>query len=269
MKSKHIIKNHVRFKGDFKREVKDEIAGRDLAEFVAEQLRQKNYAVHSVEDDEIWFTVNVVSGSIEYGLMVSHSYMSDEYWEISCPRSLGFFARLKRKSEDTELQNLVNTLDEILRDEGTIKNIKWFSEYSDLTDSYITKPIAKRLRLADKYFEKLVLPLMITGWILAAIGGIVFGKESLLLRIGSIIFLLPFIYFFGFMAVRFLWGLVEDVKKTYRKRQKKKWLKWFTGVAIIAVLVVPFFLGFLNNSSIERVMPSIEKFISQVQFIII
>jgi hypothetical protein len=41
MKSKHTIKNHARFKGDFKKDVKGEIDGRDLAEFIAEQLRQK------------------------------------------------------------------------------------------------------------------------------------------------------------------------------------------------------------------------------------
>ena len=52
MKSKHIIKNHVRFKGEFKKKFKDEFPCRDLAEFIAGQLRQKNCIVNSVEYEE-------------------------------------------------------------------------------------------------------------------------------------------------------------------------------------------------------------------------
>ena len=103
MESKHIIKNHVRFKGEFKKGFKEEFPGRELAEFIAEQLQQKNYVVNSVEYEEPWFTVNAVSGSIEYPLMVSHSAMEEDYWEISCPRTLRFFARLRGKSEDVEM----------------------------------------------------------------------------------------------------------------------------------------------------------------------
>ena len=60
MKSPHIINNHVRFKGPFERQVKDEFAGRDLAEFIGESLRQKSFAVNSVKYEEPWFTVNVM-----------------------------------------------------------------------------------------------------------------------------------------------------------------------------------------------------------------
>ena len=63
-KTKNIVKNHVRFKGEFKKEIKDEFPGRDLAEFIAEQLRQKEIVVSSVDYEEIWFTINVISGSI-------------------------------------------------------------------------------------------------------------------------------------------------------------------------------------------------------------
>ena len=105
--------------------------------------------MNSVAYEELWFIVNVVSGSIEYPLMVSHSAMEDDYWEISCPRTLRFFARLRGKSEDTELQNLVNTLDEILQDEKTITHIKWYGDYSELADDYVQKPVANRFRFVS------------------------------------------------------------------------------------------------------------------------
>lgn len=226
MKSKHNIKNHVRFKGDFKKEAQKEIPGRDLADFVAEQLRRKNFAVHSVENDEIWFTVKVSSGSIEYPLMISHSYLSDDYWEISCPWTLGFFARLFGKSEEPELKNLVETLDEILKTDKIITDIKWYGDYDDLTDDYIQKTAAKRMGIVGKYLYKIFLPLCITGWILAAIGGIRSGKESILLRIGVIMFMLPIASYFGFLAINLLWALVDDIKESFQKHLKKKWLRW-------------------------------------------
>jgi len=260
MESKQIIKNHVRFKGEFKKEFKDEFRGRDLAEFIAERLRQKNYVVNSVEYEEPWFTVNVVSGLIEYPVMVSHSAMEDRYWEVSCPRTLGFFARFRGKSEDAELQNVVNALDEILQDEKTITDVKWYGDYSDLEDDYVQKPVAKGLNIIGKYIEKLVMPLCLTGCILALIGGIRSGKESLLLRIGTIMFLLPLIVWFSLMVINFSWLLIDDIKESYRKGLKKKWLRWFFVLAIIAMLLVPVLFGLLDIPSVDKVMPSIEKF---------
>lgn len=261
MKSKRIIKNHVRFKGAFKKEFKDEIPGRDLAEFIAEQLRQKNCVVNSVEYEELWFTVTVVSGFIEYPLMVSRSAMEEDYWEISCPRTLKFFARLRGKSEDVELQSLVNVLDEILQDKKTITHIKWYSDYSDLTDGYVRKPVARHLNIAGKYLSKLAPPICLTGWILALVGGIRSGKESLLLHIGAIMFLLPIGLFFCLIVLNFLWALIDDIRESYRKGKKKKWLRWFFYFAIIAMLVGPFFLGLLRIPSVDKVMPTIEKFL--------
>ena len=252
MKTKHIIKNHVKFKGEFKKEFKNEIPGKDLADFLALHLRQKYYVVNSVENDEIWFTVNVVSGSIEYSLMVSHSAMEDDYWEISCPRTLRFFARLRGKSEDAELQSLLNALDEILQEEKTITDIKWYSDYSDLTDDYIQKPVAKRLNVIGKYLEKLFLPLCLTGSILALIGGIRSGKESLLLRIGTIIFLLPIITLFGLSIINLIVGLIDNTIESRRKGLKKKWLIWYFFLAFIVIFAVSFLTGFFRISSIQK-----------------
>jgi hypothetical protein len=248
MKSKQIIKNHVRFKSDFNKEAQDEIPGRDLAEFLAEQLRGKKYVVNSVDCEEPWFTINVISGSIQYLLMISINYENKDYWEVSCPRTLGFFARLRGKSEDTELQNLVNTLDEILQGEKTITGIKWYSDILDLAADYVQRPIAKRLYIAGKYFdEKVFLPLCLIGGLLVLVGGIRYGKESLLLRIGGIVFLLPFLIYLGFIAVNHFVALIYDIKETHRKRTKKKWLRWFVYIVIIAMLVVPFFLGLFHS----------------------
>jgi hypothetical protein len=268
MKSNQIIKNHVRFKGQFKKEFKDEFPGRDLAEFITERLRQENCVVNSVEYTEPWFTVNVVSGSIEYPLMVSHSAMEGDYWEISCPRTLGFFARLRGKSEDAELQSVVNALDEILQDEETITDIKWYGDYSDLSDDYVQEPVAKGLSIIGKYLEKLVLPLCLTGCILALIGGIRSGKESILLRIGTIMFLLPIVVWFGLMVINFSWALIDDIKESYRKGLKKKWLRWFFVLAIIAMLVGPFFLGYFDIIP-DRMESSIQKFFWAVMVLLV
>jgi hypothetical protein len=260
MKSKHIIKNHVRFKGEFKKEFKDEFPGRDLAEFIAKQLRQKKCVVNSVEYADPWFTVNVVSGSIEYPLMVSHSAFEEDFWEISCPRTLGRLAVYRGKSEDTEMQNLVNALDEILQDKETITDIKWFSDYSDLTDDYIKKPVAKRLSVVGKYLKKLAPPLCITGWVLVLIGGISGGKESLLLRIGAIMFMLPIVTFFGLIVINLVVALISDVHESFQKKKKKRWGRWLFAVFIISLFVVPFILGYFDIPS-ERIAPSIEKFV--------
>jgi hypothetical protein len=263
------IKDCVRFKGDFKKEFKDEFPGRDLAEFIAEQLREIELVVNSVEYEELWFTVNVVSGSIKYPLMVSRSSMEDDYWEISCPRTLGFFARLCGRSEDTELKNLISALEEILQNEKRITDIKWYSDYSDLTDDYIKKPGLKRLSIVGKYSYKLFLPLCVIGFILAIVGGISNGKESLLLRIGSIMFLLPFIAFVVFLVANFFMTLVYDIRDSHRVRSKKKWLRWFSYIAVIAMLVVPFFLGLSKNPYIEKSMPIIEKFFLAVMALLL
>ena len=131
MKSKSPIKTDVRFRGGgFKTEHSDEFAGRDLAEYIGEHFRQKGHTVNSVEYEEPWFTVKVVSGSIEYPLMVSHSAMKEDFWEISCPHTLGTLDRFRGKSEDAELQNLTDTLDAILHENEIITDIKWYSDYS-------------------------------------------------------------------------------------------------------------------------------------------
>ena len=271
MKSKHTIKNHARFKGDFKKDVKGEIDGRDLAEFIAEQLRQKNHVVRSVENDEIWFTVNVTSGSIEYPLMVCRSIENDDYWEISCPRTLGFFARLLGKSENTELQNLIDALDGILQGEKTVTDIKWYSDYLELSDDYIQKPGEKRLSVVGKYLQKLFLPLCLTGWVLALIGGILHGKESVLIRVGVIMFLLPIASYFGFIVISGLWGLVDDIKESFQKKKKKKWGRWFVALFFVSLFLAPFlgfFTGLLRNPAIERAMPTIETFMFRAMILI-
>jgi hypothetical protein len=187
--------------------------------------------------------------------------MEDGYWEVSCPRTLGFFARLRGKSEDAELQNVVNALDEILQDEETITDVKWYGDYLDLTDGYVREAGVKRLSIVGKYLYKLAMPLCVGGWVLMLIGGIRSGKESLLLRIGTIMFLFPIVSYFGFLGINVLWGLIDDIKKSYRKGLKKKWLRWFFVLTIIAMFVVPVLLGLLRVPSADKVMPTILKYV--------
>lgn len=254
------INQHVRFRGGgFKTEHADEFAGRDLAEYLAAHLQQNGFVVNAVEYEEPWFTVTVVSGAIEYPVMVSYSAMKEGYREVSCPRTLGFFARLGGKSEDTELENLTNTLNKILRENETITDIKWYSDYSTLTDDYIQKPAARYLATFGNYLEKVFLPVCATGWVLALIGGINGGKESLLLRIGAIMFMGPIILWFCLFVLNISVAFMYDIKGTHRERSRKKWLRWLAYCLILSAMILPFFLGVIDIPS-DKVMPSVEKF---------
>ena len=193
--------------------------------------------------------------------MISCSAIEEGYWEISCPRTLGALARFRGKSEDVELQAVVKALGEILQAGETITDIKWFSDFSGLTDGYAKTAASKRFTVFTKYFEKMFLPLCWGGCLVALIGGITGGEKSVLIRIGTIMFLLPIVVFFGSIVVGLLWRLVSDIKKNYRERSKKKWLRWFAYLGVIAVLVVPFLLGLLDIESVDRVMPSIQRFV--------
>ena len=269
MKSGTAIKQSVRFKGDFKKEkVKGELPGRDVAEFIAGRLREKNFPVQSVENEEIWFTVNVVSGSIEYPLMVCQSSINADYWEISCPQTLGFFARLFGKSEDAEMQNLTDALDGILQGEKTITDIKWYSDYAELSDDYAQKRGEKRLSVVGKYLQKLFLPLCLSGMVLIIIGAIRNGEGGFLLRLGGIIFSLPFIAFLGLFAINILWALIDDIKESFLKRTKKKWVRWLFALFFVSMIVVPFFLGLMKNQAVERAMPTIQKYMFRLMILV-
>ena len=254
--SSKAIKQFVRFKAPFAKEVKEEIPGRDLAQFLAEQLQAKGLAVRPVENDEISFTVNVTSGSIEYPVMVCISTEDEEYWEINCPCTLGTFARLFGKSEDAELKNLTDTLDDILQNEKTITDIKWYGDYFDRTHDYIKKPGEKRLSTVGKYLHKSFLPLFLTGMVVCLAGVFLCGKDSILARLGAMLFLLPIVFYFGFIAVNILWGLITDIKESFQKKTKKKWVRWSITLLIAAAIVLPFFIGRLRNPTIDRLMSS-------------
>jgi hypothetical protein len=251
------MKQCVRFKGDFEKEkTKDELPGEDLAEFIAGRLREKYFAVEPVENEEIWFTVKVISGSIEYPLMVCRSSINEDYWEISCPRKVGTFARLLGKSEETELQNLTNAIDEILRGEEKITEIKWYGDYDELCDDYAQKRGEKRLITVGNYFQKLFLPLCGLGMALIIVGAIRRGKDDFLLWLGGLIFSIPFIGFLVLFFINILWALIEDIRESFQKRTKKKWLRWLFAIFLLSLFIIPFLLGILRNPSIER---TIEK----------
>ena len=152
-------------------------------------------------------------------------------------------------------------LDEILQDEKTITDIKWFSDYQDLANDYFQRPVAKQLSVVEKHFQKLFLPLCATGMILVIIGAIRDYEKSPLVPIGTIMFLLPFAFYFGFIALNFLIALIYDIKESRKQRSKKKWLRWFVYLIIIAALVVPLVLGLLHIPSVDRVMPTIQKYV--------
>jgi hypothetical protein len=221
------MEQFVRFKANFEKEAEGEIPGRDLSEFLAEKLQQKGFGARSIENDEISFTVKVKSGSIEYPLMVCLSLADEDYWEVTCPRTLGRFARLRGKSEDTELRNLISTLAEIFQNEQTITDTKWYGDYDDRFDDYIQKPIQKNVSRVGTYLCKLFVPLWLVSMALIALGSIIEGKESLLMRLGTTLCFLVLMSFFGMIAVNIWLGMIYNIIETYRNGSEKKWLRWF------------------------------------------
>jgi hypothetical protein len=250
------MKQCVRFKSDFKTESnKGELPGRDLAEFLSDRLNKRHFEAGPIEDEEIWFTVKVVSSSKEFLLMVNQSSLDEEYWEISCQSKTGTLAKLFGKSEEAELQNLTDAIDEILRSEKTVRDIKWYKDYEELCDDYAKKRGEKRLSTVGKYLEKLFLPLFLGGMALAIIGVILNGKNSFLFRAGAIMFLLPVGAYFGFIVICGLWGLFDNIKQTFQKKEKKKWGRWILGLFFVLLFLLPFvgfFMGLTRNPAIEK-----------------
>jgi hypothetical protein len=249
MKPNNTIKNHVRFKDEFNKEFKEEYPGRDLAEFVVDQLRKKSFTVSPVVYEDPWFSVKVVSGLIEYPLVISHSAIEEDYWEISCPRTLGKSASFHGKSEEKELQNIVSALNDILQNEQAITDIKWFDDYTNLTDDYVKEPILKCFNIFWKYFERLFFAICVTGLVLCVVGSFLGRKESLLLRIGTTIFLLPICVWFGLGGINFITATGTNIWRAFHNGQKKIWIRWLLVFMFGAAF---FFIGALMVISLIR-----------------
>jgi len=234
------INTYVRFKGPFSKDTKEELLGVDLAEFLFEKLRQRGLSVRPVKKTEIPPTVNVTSGSIEYRLIVCPSIYDPSYWEIDCPRTIGFIGRLFGKSEEDELGTLVNAIAEILRDEEVITHVKWYSDYSEHLDENSRAHSLKYLRIFGKFLSKLIPWLCVGGFALVVIGFAIERKKGLLCNIGATIFVVGFCSFFLFTGISYSLQSILKIKNTLLRKGVKKNMWMISFLFAILVLGVGF-----------------------------
>lgn len=107
------------------------IAGEDLANYLAEELIKRGFLVNKVENIEFAFEIKCMSGTIEYEIMVALDVLYHERWEIAVQPRYGFWARLFGKNEDQELGGLLNGINDILKENASVTDIKWYRQYSN------------------------------------------------------------------------------------------------------------------------------------------
>lgn len=125
----------VTFDAPFDKGIQDEepnIAGEDLARYLADELTSQGFEIKSVENVEFAFEIICLSGTIEYEVMVGLDVIHNKWWEVAVKQKYGFFAKLFGKNEDEELGNLLKSLDKILKSNTSVKDIKWYRSYSDV-----------------------------------------------------------------------------------------------------------------------------------------
>lgn len=125
----------VTFDAPFNKEIQEEepnIAGEDLSGYLAEELTKKGFLINKVENIEYAFEVKCMSGSIEYEIMVGLDVVYKKWWEVVVKPKYGFLAKLFGKNEDQELGSLLNGINDILKGNTLVTDIKWYRQYSDI-----------------------------------------------------------------------------------------------------------------------------------------
>jgi hypothetical protein len=234
----------VRFKGDFsKAESEREVAGRELADFLASRLPQKGCLIDGVESDEISFTVKARSGNIDYPLMICLNFEDKKHWEIICPRRKGFFSREFGVGYEAELGELVQAIDEILRSDERISDVKWFEDYGELHGSYDTAKSSKFVNILWKYHEKSLKPLFTAVVVLFLVGAIVRKDWVFDIIMVLLAWLIGGLFVIGILSL--LSRYIEIVVVTFRKGGKKNWRKLIVSSVILVLLVGGFLMGYL------------------------
>jgi hypothetical protein len=239
------IKQFVRFKAPFSKEINEEIPGRDLAEFLAEKLRQKGLVVRPLEKDEIPPTIIVTSGSIEYPVTVCPSIYIPSYWEIDCPRTTGLIGRLLGKSEEAELKNLTDAIAEILRDDQTITHIKWYRNYPERLDEYVHTSSVKYLRKIAAFLEKLIPCLCVLGFVIIIVGLVIQRKKGWICNTGATIFMAGFCSFFLFIGISYPYQSILRMKETLLRSGEKKFVQWLFLLLVLAFGACFFVFGLM------------------------
>ena len=108
----------------------DRVPGRDLAELVAAGLREQGLGVDGPSCDEPFFVVSCRSGEVRYQVLCGllEPKERDSVWIVECPRTLGWWARLRGRSEEAELTRVVTALHEVFTASPRVRQVRWFDD---------------------------------------------------------------------------------------------------------------------------------------------
>ena len=98
---------------------------------LAAGIRAKGFSPSPIEDREYAHTFRCKSGEYDYEIMVAFDFVDGGTWEVSCPPTLGWIARLRGKSEEKELSALISAIASVLRSDARVKNVRWYQAYGD------------------------------------------------------------------------------------------------------------------------------------------
>lgn len=192
--SKSKLKPFVTFQAKFGPHPANEIAGRNLADLLAQRLSEKGFEVKEAENAEYAFFVNCLSENTEYAIMVGRSSIDNKSWEISCPPPKShWFKQLLRKPQTQGLSTLLDAIDDIIKDEPSVSNINWFENYDDL-ETYLEpgkSTFYKKLLKTSNRFQRLLyyfFPLLIIFFFLMVVNSRIFEKvffASIAIAIGG------------------------------------------------------------------------------------
>jgi len=100
-----------------------------FAEAIVAGLRVRGFHAADPEDVEFAHLIKCSSGQVRYEIMIGFDHDDQRTWEVSCPPTLGFLARLFGRSEDRELGDLLRAVhDTVLKDERVAK-VRWHPRY--------------------------------------------------------------------------------------------------------------------------------------------
>lgn len=195
--------------------------GREIATILSDELRNSGFEISEIQYEEPFFTFNCLVDNIPFSFMVSILDLKKNetpLWEITVtPPQLSLWQKLQKVSYEKELEVLLKSFQQIVKNEPYFNDIKWYRDFNaeGLTSKYDTKAIVtKRSKKSQRYYkwESFVDTYFKYGFPAIFESSLVLMFVNLTL--GTIVFLSAFFSWFFLNGVMMLWGnLLEKTKK--------------------------------------------------------
>jgi hypothetical protein len=124
-------RTYLRFKADYPTPQPGQSGAGEVAAALAAGLRAKGFSPSAPKDQEFAHFLRCASGPHEYEIMVAFDFVDGHTWEVSCPPVLGFFSRLRGKTEEKELSPLIKAVHETMQSNSHVKEMEWYPSYGD------------------------------------------------------------------------------------------------------------------------------------------